>query len=128
MKLYYLKRRGHRLALFLVLFTAILGSVAWRSSARTSVISVTVTNNSTGLEIKHIFLSPTDIDKWGPDQLNDSTIAPGGSTTLSNVSCDAANIKVIAEDQNGCFLYQTVACGADSSWTITNDATPDCGN
>jgi hypothetical protein len=47
---------------------------------------------------------------------------------LSNVSCDAANIKAIAEDQNGCFLYQTVACGADSKWTITNDATPDCGN
>jgi hypothetical protein len=128
MRLNYLRPSGYRLVLFLVLSISILGLVALRSSARTSAISVTITNNSTGEEIDRIFLSPTDRDKWGPDQLGGSTIAPGGSSTLSNVSCDAANIKVIAEDQNGCFLYQTVACGADSTWSITNDATPDCGN
>ena len=62
------------------------------------------------------------------DQLGETPISPGRSTTLSNVSCDSAEIKVIGEDQNGCFLYQIVACGGDATWTITNNATPDCGN
>ena len=89
--------------------------------------SITIVNNSSK-EIRHLFLSPPDSNSWSGDQLHDSTITPSQSFTVSDAACTGANIKVIAEDQDGCFLYQVVSCTSESSWTITNDATPDCGN
>ena len=112
----------------IVILGAGLATATRLSRARTPpTTNITVTNNSSR-EIWHLFLSPPDSNKWSADQLQDSKITPDHSATLSDVSCDQANIKVIAEDQNGCFLYQTVACGGNVTWTITNDATPDCGN
>lgn len=87
--------------------------------------SVTIVNNS-NLQFKHAYFSPVDGNNWGSDQLNGSTIGPGISRTLSS-SCDSSSIKVILEDQNGCFLYKTVSCSDNTTWTVTNDSTPDCG-
>ena len=121
--------RQHHVYLRTTLFVVLVGMVAvvpLFSKTMTPAISVTIANNS-GLEIRHVYLSPTDNDNWGPDQLNGSVIANGHSDTVSNIACDAASIKVIAEDQNGCFFYQTVTCGESSTWTITTSSTPDCG-
>jgi hypothetical protein len=101
--------------------------VAAKRAGRAASSNITITNNSS-LEIRHLYLSHSDQDDWSGDQLNHSSILPGSSTTLSNISWDQPNIKVIAEDQNGCFFYQTLAIDANSSWTISNNATPDCGN
>jgi hypothetical protein len=89
--------------------------------------SVSITNNG-GREIRHIYLSPTSQDNWGPDLLEPTVISPGGSYTLSNIACSGSDIKVIAEDQDGCFLYRVVTCGQSSTWTITSDTPRDCGN
>ncbi|HAF23151.1 MAG TPA: hypothetical protein DCK93_09630 [Blastocatellia bacterium] len=97
------------------------------SPAQTTTTAVTIFNNS-AREIKHVYFSPTDQDNWGPDQLNNTVISIGGSFTLSNVSCNAADIKVIAENEDGCFFYRIVSCGESGSWTIANDAAPDCGS
>jgi hypothetical protein len=112
-----------------VILIGILAAVPLLSGAHPpAATSITVVNNSSR-EIRHLYLSPVNQDNWGPDQLGGSMIGSGGgSYTLSNVACSQSSIKVIAEDQNGCFLYQTVSCGGSSTWTITNDATPDCGN
>jgi len=40
--------------------------------------TVTITNRS-DWEIHHLFLSPADTDEWGPDQLGEVVIAPGGA-------------------------------------------------
>ena len=98
------------------------------SRAYAPVMAITIVNNS-NREIRHVFLSPPDQNNWGPDQLGNSVIsANGGSFTLSNVSCNGPSIKVIAEDHDGCFFYQVVSCSENSTWTITNSSTPDCGN
>ena len=90
--------------------------------------SITIVNNSSR-EIRHVYFSPVDQNNWGPDQLGNSVItAEGGSVTINDVACDAASIKVITEDHEGCFLSQIVACSQATTWTITNEATPDCGN
>src|SRR5690349_22217331 len=82
--------------------------------------SITIVNNS-GREIRHVYLSAPDQNNWGSDQLVNSVISPnGGSFTIGNVSC-SGTIKVIAEDQEGCFSYQVVSCSEGSTWTITND-------
>src|SRR5215216_5563413 len=90
--------------------------------------SITIVNNS-GREIRHVYLSPPDQNNWGSDQLVNSVISPnGGSFTVGNVSCAGSTIKVIAEDQEGCFSYQVVSCSDSVTWTITNDSARDCGN
>jgi hypothetical protein len=108
--------------LFVVLFAA--SALPVLSSAKPST-SINIVNNSTR-EVRHLYLSPVGSDTWSANQLGDSVIAPGQSFTVDNSSCDQQT-KVIAEDQNGCFLSTVVACGSDATWTITNDTAADCG-
>jgi hypothetical protein len=106
------------------LLASVTGAAAWRAPSST----ITIVNNS-GLEIRHVYLSPVNGDNWGADQLNDSAvIASGASFTINDVSCAQGSIKVIAEDQNGCFFYNTADCTANSTWAIGANATPDCGH
>jgi hypothetical protein len=117
-----------RLALVVLGVFAMLASMALFVSGRpNSSIGITVTNNS-AREIRHLYLAPGNPDNWGMDQMNGSTIPSGNSFTLNNVSCDGSNTNIIAEDENGCFYYSSVSCGANATWTIASDATPDCGN
>jgi hypothetical protein len=98
------------------------------SRAYAPATAITIVNNSNH-EIRHVFLAAPDQNNWGPDQLGSSVIsANGGSVTLGSVSCGGATIKVIAEDQDGCFAYQVVSCSESASWTITNETARDCGN
>src|SRR5215211_6148699 len=83
--------------------------------------SITIVNNS-GREIRHLYLSTPDQNNWGSDQLVNSVISPnGGSFTIGNVSCGGSSIKVIAEDQDGCFIYQVVTCSENVTWTIASN-------
>ena len=98
------------------------------SKAYAPTTAITIVNNS-NREIRHVYLSAPDQNNWGSDQLVNSVISPnGGSFTISDASCSGTSIKVIAEDQEGCFSYQVVSCSENASWTITNDTSRDCGN
>lgn len=97
------------------------------SKAYAPSMAITITNNSSH-EIRHVFLSAPDQNNWGPDQLGSSVISANGGSVTINASCDGPSIKVIAEDQDGCFVYQVVSCSESATWTITNSATRDCGN
>lgn len=88
--------------------------------------ALTIVNNSTQ-EIRHVYLSPVDNNNWGPDQLHGAMISPGQTVTL-NISWEAPTVKLIGEDQNGCFLYNTVDVTGDATWTIAREAVPDCGD
>jgi hypothetical protein len=92
-------------------------------------LSITVTNNATR-PILHLYLSPADHDAWGPDLMSQNTsINTGQSFTITDVACSANEIKVVAEDQQGCFSYGVVSCAqGTTTWTITNDTPVDCGN
>jgi hypothetical protein len=115
------------LLVLIIALCALVAAVPWRSGAQPQTASIQVVNNSSR-QIRHLYLSPVDEENWGPDQLNDQTIQPGGSFTVSNVSCSGPEVKVIGEDEQGCFVTQVVGCTGDAVWTITNDATPNCGN
>jgi hypothetical protein len=114
------------LAILVILF-GIFACLPLLSNAHANATRITITNNSSR-DIRHVYLSATNQDNWSADQLNGSIPPGGGSVSLDNVSCAGADLKVIAEDQNGCFLYQVVVCTDNVTWTITNDAVPDCGN
>jgi len=112
----------------LIIFCAALGVAAFvplLSRAQPST-SVNILNNS-NREIRHIYLSHVNADDWSGNQLGDATIAPGQSFDLNNVACDQQEVKVIGEDQDGCFLSTVVTCGSNATWTVTNDTTRDCG-
>lgn len=114
----------------IIIFCVALFALAALSIARTpaTTTSVNIVNNSTH-EIRNIYLSHVDADDWGANQLSEgSTIAPGQSANLASLACDAQQVKVIAEDGDGCFLSMVAACGSDATWTITNDTARDCGN
>src|SRR5688500_12853293 len=121
MKSPFAKSKANANRRFAIVLTVIgiLATVPLLSGARTATTTtITVVNNSSR-EIRHVYLSPPNQDNWGPDQLNGSIIGSGGgSYTIGNVACSETNIKVIAEDQNGCFLYQIVSCGQNATWTI----------
>ena len=114
--------------LLLAAFVGVMVCAPLLSTAHVSTTAITIVNNSSR-EIRHVYLSAPDQNNWGSDQLVNSTIPPnGGSFTISNVSCGGASIKVIAEDQDGCFSYQIVSCSDNATWTITSSTTRDCGN
>jgi hypothetical protein len=124
-------RKSNAISTSLLVFGVILGGLVCApllSTAHTPSTSVTIVNNS-GTDIRHVYLSPVDQDNWGNDQLSNSTISSGGgSTTLNNLSCEAASVKVVAEDTDGCFFYKVVTCSQASTWTISSSDTRDCGN
>ena len=110
--------------LMLVTGLCMLVVVIPRSSA-TSALTISIVNNG-GSEIRHFYLSPADNDNWGPDQLNETAINPGATRNL-DVSWDQSTVKLVAEDQDGCFLSTTVAATGSPVWTITSDTPRDCG-
>jgi hypothetical protein len=113
-----------RISLVVVVALICTGSLTSFASAPTLTITV---NNNSSREIRHLYLSPANNDNWGPDQLNNSAIGSGGSRQL-NVSWEDSTVKLVAEDQDGCFLSTTVAASGESAWTIDNNTSRNCGN
>ncbi|HEY6232460.1 MAG TPA: hypothetical protein VIW64_14455 [Pyrinomonadaceae bacterium] len=119
--------KSKRLPIVMMMILGVFASLPLLRHAHAAATSITIANNSSR-EIRHVYLAAANGDNWGPDQLNGAIAAGGGSITLDNVSCSGAGVKVVAEDQNGCFLYHVVSCNDSVTWAITNDAVPDCGN
>jgi hypothetical protein len=85
-----------------------------------------VIKNKTDWEIHHLFLSPTDDEKWGPDQLGDAVIAPGRTFELHSIPCDNYDVKLIDEDGDECVVAEVSICSGQEGWVITNDDLLEC--
>jgi hypothetical protein len=112
--------------LMLVVVLGTLAALPELSHATAPPLTISVVNNS-GWEIRRLYLSPADNDNWGPDQLNESSISPGATRNL-NVNWDQSTVKLVAEDQDGCFLSTTLEVNGNPVWTITSDTPRDCGS
>jgi len=111
--------------LILVAVLSALAAVTPLSNASAPALTINVVNNS-GWEIRHLYLSPANNDDWGLDQLT-TYIGPGTTRTL-DVSWDQSTVKLVAEDQDGCFMKTTVDATGSQVWTITGDTARDCGD
>ena len=107
----------------LVAGLCLLSSLALPSVAAPP-LTITVVNNS-NLEIRHLYLAPANTDNWGADQLGQSPISPGATRTL-NVSWDQSTVKLVGEDQEGCFVTATIEATSSATWTITSNSARDC--
>lgn len=118
--------RTNRNLSIVVIFCIAMFALAALSSAKTTTTSVNIVNNS-NKEIRNVYLSHVNADDWGGNQLGAATIPAGQSFNLNNVACDQQQVKVIAEDQDGCFASTVVNCDDSATWTVTNNTAWDCG-
>lgn len=126
MRLAHTNRRARLCSMFAII-AALIGTTALTFAKPNNAVDITVTNSSQRA-IVHLYFAPVaEPNNWSADQLNGSTIPAGGSQELTNVACNGS-IRVIGEDDQGCFVYQVVSCDADQSWEITENAPRDCGD
>lgn len=121
-------RSKHSLYRLAILSLSLCALAALSSAMTPMATSVNIVNNSSR-EIRSVYVSHVNADDWSGNQLsNGAIIAPGQSYNLSNIACDQQQVKVIAEDQDGCFLSTIVNCGDSATWTVTNATARDCGD
>jgi hypothetical protein len=101
----------------LTLSTLVLCALTAPAFARTATVKII---NQSKWEIHHIYLSSSDDEEWGSDQLEDEILAKGESLTLSDIDCDLYDIKVVDEDGDECVIEKVDLCGDHSYWKITD--------
>jgi hypothetical protein len=107
-----------------ILLTAV-AALSLPAAAATSDSVIHVKNKS-DWEIHHLFISPTNKDDWGPDQLGKQVIPVGGSFELHKVPCGTWDVRLVDEDGDECILYSADICASKEAWVITNDALLGC--
>jgi hypothetical protein len=80
--------------------------------------------NSSSFTISELYVSPSSSGSWGPDQLT-STIAPGGTFTLTGITPGTYDLRAVASD--GTTFWQSMAvsitAGGTFTWTLLNPVT-----
>jgi hypothetical protein len=101
---------------------ALLGAFLLASGAEAAGRKSNVTiRNKSKWDIHHFFLSSSENDEWGPDQLGDDVLESGGSFTLTGIPCDEYDVQLVDEDDDECVVEAVDICGSNDSWVITND-------
>jgi hypothetical protein len=109
-----------KLVLALVLSALALPSLAAPKKASVKII------NQSKWEIHHVFLSSTDDESWGEDLLEDEILAKGDSLTVTHITCDLYDVKVVDEDGDECIIEEVDLCGDESYWKITDKDLLEC--
>ena len=80
-----MSNRTYRLVVMtLAILTAFVSCVPYPATAQGSRYSLTVRNTS-GYTIERLYMSPSDTNQWGPDQLGRHVIQSGGRFTLTDI-------------------------------------------
>ena len=115
-------KRALRLSLPALFLAATLPVVAFAASKKTNV-KIT---NDTDWEIHHFYLSSTDDENWGPDQLGDDVIGTGESFTLMGIPCDEYDVKLVDEEGDECVVGAVDICGKGEEWQLTSKDLVEC--
>jgi len=102
-------------------FGLLLGAIAVtpvRANAQGSRYVLTV-RNLTRFQIDRLYLSPSDDENWGPDQLGRRVIGAYSDFSLTNVRPGEYDIKVVDDDGDGCVIRR-VSFFESKIWTLTN--------
>lgn len=100
---------------------ATIAAIALPSTALAAADSVIHIKNKSDWEIHHFFLSPTEEEQWGPDQLGDKVISSNGTFELHKVPCDSYDVKIVDEDGDECVVAAVDICASKEGWVIDND-------
>jgi hypothetical protein len=97
-------------------FATLFGLAAAASAAPTDA-SVEIVNRS-AWDIHNLYLSSVDDEEWGPDQLGDDVIASGARYTLTDIPCDAYDVRIVDEDGDECIVAAVALCAGKDAWVI----------
>lgn len=103
----------------LALAALVVLSVPAQLHAAPKKATVKVVNKS-DWQIDQFFLSSSEEDEWGPDQLGEEVIGSGESFSLKSIPCDTYDIMLVDEDGDECVVEEVDICGGAETWTITN--------
>jgi hypothetical protein len=76
--------------------------------------------NKSDWQIDQFFLSSSDDEEWGPDQLGEDVIGTDETFELRNIPCDTYDVMLVDEDGDECVVEAVDICGGKESWVITN--------
>ena len=65
------------------------------------IVAAYVFTNTGSAEICELYLSPADLEDWGPDQLKSQTIAAGADFTLTNIPAGYYDAKAVGCNGTG---------------------------
>jgi hypothetical protein len=88
--------------------------------------SVVAIRNTSSWDIHQLYLSSTDSDDWGPDQLGDDVIGHRETFRLSGIPCDDYDVKLVDEDGDECVVGGVTLCADADAWVINDDDLLDC--
>jgi hypothetical protein len=74
--------------------------------------------NESRWSIRQLYFAPIDSDRWGPNQVSRGSIHAGDSFTLTDISCDKYDVKIVDEDGDECVVRSVALCGADKVWRL----------
>src|SRR5262245_19189123 len=77
--------------------------------------TVTVVNQS-DWTIEEFYLSSSEDEEWGPDQLGEQVIGTGESFKLNNIPCDTYDVMLVDEDGDDCVVEAVDICGGKETW------------
>jgi hypothetical protein len=92
----------------------------YQPAAASSTVTV---QNYSSWSIHYLYLSPSSTTSWGSDRLGEGRTIPadGGSFAMYSISCDTYDVRLVDEDGDECVMKGVRLCGANQTWTFTND-------
>ena len=82
--------------------------------------------NKSDWVVVNFFMSPVDVEEWGPDQLEDKVIRTDESFALTDVPCNLWDIMIVDEDGDECVLGGVDLCGEEAIWKLTDKELLSC--
>lgn len=106
-----------------VLFLVAIVLVALPVAAKNANVKIV---NKTEWTLHHFFLSSTEDEEWGPDQLGEHVVGTNESFTLTGVPCDTYDVRLIDEEGDECIVTEVDICGGSEQWVITSEDLAQC--
>lgn len=103
----------------LVLMAALTAAAVAPALAQAGKLAI---NNGTGSAIHQIFVSPIDLDQYGPDLLRGTVVRAGESFPLTGLQNGLYDMKVVDDKGQACILND-VDFFQFSIWTVGPDCT-----
>jgi hypothetical protein len=112
-----MKKLAVLLGIALVSLASLTYSAPAQAAGKKAAVKIV---NKSDWEIHHFYLSSTEDDEWGPDQLGEDVVGTDDAFTLKSIPCNSYDVKLVDEDGDECVVEDVDICGGAEKWTITN--------
>ena len=83
--------------------------------------------NQSSFTIHSLFISPAASNEWGPDQLGEQMIPPGGTFSIFGIPCGTYDVLLTNPAQETCTVPTVNICAGAEPWVLTDANLIACG-